>query len=82
VFPRWIGYANLWIGFLFLPAGLAYFFKSGPFAWHGVFVFWFGLTLYSIWAFLMWWAVRRAVHAAAPSAVEGADRAETPAAVG
>lgn len=82
VFPRWIGYANLWIGFLFLPAGLAYFFTSGPFAWHGVFVFWLGLTLYSLWAFVMWWAVRRAVRAeAAPPADEDERRTE-PSAVG
>ncbi|WP_145984157.1 MULTISPECIES: hypothetical protein [unclassified Pseudonocardia] len=62
VFPRWVGFANLWIGFMFVPACLAYFFTSGPFAWHGIFVFWFGLTFYAVWAFLMWWAVRQAVR--------------------
>jgi hypothetical protein len=63
VFPRWLGYANVWIAVLFCPAGLAYFFKSGPFAWQGLFAFWFGLFFYSVWIVLMFVTVRRAVRA-------------------
>jgi len=46
VFPRWVGYLNLLVAFAFIPDVLAYFFKTGPFAWNGVFVFWLALTAY------------------------------------
>jgi hypothetical protein len=77
VLPRWIGYANIWIAFLFCPAVLAYFFKSGPFAWHGIFVFWLGLLAYSVWAVLMGLSLRRAIldepdHEPVPGAVPAA----------
>ncbi len=62
VFPRWVGYANLWIALLFCPAGLAYFFKGGPFAWQGIFAFWLGLVMYSAWLVVMFITVRRAIR--------------------
>lgn len=65
VLPRWVGWANLWIGFLFLPALLAYFVKDGPFAWQGVFVYWFGFGAYGAWLLIMSLTVRRAVLAEA-----------------
>jgi hypothetical protein len=61
VLPRWAGYLNFWVGLLFCPAALAYFFKSGPLAWHGVFVFWLGTVAYGVWALAMWYVLRRAV---------------------
>jgi hypothetical protein len=59
--PRWVGYANFWVGLSFVPSLLAYFFKSGPFAWHGVFVFYLTFAAYSFWVLMMSWALRRAV---------------------
>jgi hypothetical protein len=71
VLPRWVGYANFWAGLLFVPALLAYFFKSGPFAWQGVFVFYLGTAVYGAWVLVMSLTLRRAVLAqplsAAPS---------------
>jgi len=62
VFPRWVGYANLWIGALFLPDVLAFFFFHGPFAWNGIFVFWLALAAYSVWLLLMPYAVIQALR--------------------
>lgn len=60
VFPRWLGYLNLLVAFAFIPDVLAYFFKTGPFAWNGVFVFWLALTAYSVFLVAMSVACRRA----------------------
>jgi len=61
VFPRWLGYYNVWVALLFLPAALIYFFKTGPFAWDGVFCFWLPLTVFSSWFVVMFIVVRKAV---------------------
>lgn len=53
VWPRWVAYFNFWVGLLFLPGTLLYFFKSGPFAWNGVFVWWIPLSVFCTWFFVM-----------------------------
>jgi hypothetical protein len=40
VFPRWLAYVDIWVVLLFTPAIVLPFFKTGPFAWNGLFVFW------------------------------------------
>jgi hypothetical protein len=40
LFPRWLAYFNIWAELMFTPAIVLPFFKSGPFAWNGLFVFW------------------------------------------
>lgn len=86
VFPRWLGYYNIWTGVLFAPAGLLFFFKDGPFAWNGLISFWFAATIFGTWFLVMSWAVLRATRipeisvedelgtrlaSASPAAVEG-----------
>ena len=62
VYPRWVGYSNLWVPLSFVPALMAYFFKSGPFAWQGLLVFYLGLTTFGAWVVIMMWAMLRAVR--------------------
>jgi hypothetical protein len=62
VMSRWVGYANFLVGLLFVPALLAVFFKTGPFAWHGVFVFYIGVVVYGAWVLLMSLTTRAAIH--------------------
>lgn len=52
-FPRWVAWLNFFVAFSFLPDVLAYFFKTGPFAWNGIFVFWLALTTYSVFLVVM-----------------------------
>ena len=52
IYPRWLGYGNLWLAFLFVPAVLIPFFKTGPFAWNGLFSFWLALTVFFFWLVL------------------------------
>jgi hypothetical protein len=40
VYPRWVAYFNIWVGLLFVPGGVSYFFRTGPFAWCGLLAFW------------------------------------------
>ena len=49
VFPRWLGYFNIWVALLFLPDVLIYSFKTGPFAWNGLIGFWLPLTVFGLW---------------------------------
>ena len=62
VFPRWVGYYNIWTALLTLTGGLVVFFKVGPFAWNGVLAFWLPMVVYGIWYPLMFFVVRRAIR--------------------
>jgi hypothetical protein len=62
VFPRWVAYANFWIGLLLVPACLIPFFKTGPLAWNGVLSFWIPVFVFCAWFFIMFAGVRRAAR--------------------
>jgi hypothetical protein len=53
VLPRWLGYLNLWVAMLIIPAGLVLFFKHGPFAWNGVVGLYIPLVAFVIWMMSM-----------------------------
>jgi hypothetical protein len=48
VFPRWLAYINIWAPATFTPGAILQFFKDGPFAWNGIFVFWIPATVFVI----------------------------------
>jgi hypothetical protein len=48
VFPRWLGYLNIWAPLIYSPAILLPFFKIGPFDWRGIFVFWIPGVVFTI----------------------------------
>ena len=51
VFPRWVGYANLWFAVLLLPGALCTYFKDGVFAWNGLVGWWITiLTFFGFWS--------------------------------
>lgn len=62
VYDRWIGYFNLWLAFLLLPGSLITFFKTGPFAWNGLFTFWMPLSLFGLWYVVMLWVTIGAIR--------------------
>lgn len=59
--PRWLGYFNLWVALMFVPAGFVFFFKGGPFAWDGIVGFWVGITVFGLWLFVMFAVLRSKV---------------------
>jgi hypothetical protein len=53
VFPRWLGYFNIWTGILIVPACLIAFFMSGPFAYDGLVSFWIAAIVFFGWMVVM-----------------------------
>lgn len=61
LFPRWAAYLNFWVALLLLPGVVTSFFKTGPFAWDGLLVFWVPILAFFAWIIVMAWLVARAV---------------------
>jgi hypothetical protein len=53
VWPRWVGYLNLWIALSGTGGGIAVFFKQGPFAWNGLIGFYLPIAAFVIWIAVM-----------------------------
>jgi hypothetical protein len=75
VFPRWVGYFNIWVALIFPPGSLIYFFKTGPFAWDGLLSWWLVVVDFCIWFVVMFYVMRKAIqgHAAAGIAPKAVD---------
>jgi hypothetical protein len=62
VFPRWVGYFNIWTAILFLPGPLCVFFKTGPLAWDGLFTWWIPFVLFAAWMVVMLVMIPKAIR--------------------
>jgi len=74
LFPRWAGYFNLWIAVLFTPGTVLVFFKSGPLAWNGLFVFWMPFAAFFSWVLVMTWLLLQAIDSRDDSDIPLEDR--------
>jgi hypothetical protein len=48
-FPRWLGFLTLWAALAIEIGVAAFVFKTGPFAWNGLFVYWIPILMYGAW---------------------------------
>jgi hypothetical protein len=62
VFPRWVAFLNFWVAIGFVPSGLLPFFKSGPFAWNGLLVFWLAGSVFGAWFIAMTVVLLKAIR--------------------
>jgi hypothetical protein len=62
-FPRWTAFASAMTFILFLPDQMLFFFKTGPFAWNGLFGFWVPLSVFCGWFLLLAFLIRRSILA-------------------
>ena len=53
LFPRWLGYLSAWAALLLLPSVLCLWFKTGPFAWSGVFSLYLAFVAVGVWFIAM-----------------------------
>jgi hypothetical protein len=61
LFPRWVGYYNVWVMIGVVPGAFNGLFHSGPMAWNGVLAFWVAAVVFGGWYLVMTWALLRAI---------------------
>ena len=79
VWPRWLGYFNLWCAFLFAAGGLVVLFKDGVFAWNGLLAFWMVAVFFGQWFLIMAWQLWLSVAASEGDSVASAMSENEPA---
>ena len=61
-FPRWLGWLTLWAGITGTLGCMAQLFKTGPFAWDGIFPFYLPIAVFGAWMGAMAWMMFRALN--------------------
>ncbi|NKI16043.1 hypothetical protein HCU74_01295 [Spongiibacter sp. KMU-166] len=61
IYPRWVGYFNVFVGVSFVPDICTPFFHTGPFAWDGIFTFYIPYFTFFIWVLVMMWSTSKAI---------------------
>jgi hypothetical protein len=79
IWPRWLGYFNVWCGFIFLAGGLVVLFKNGVFAWNGLLAFWLAAVVFGLWFLIMSWQLWVSVAASEGDSVAPAMSENEPA---
>jgi uncharacterized membrane protein YidH (DUF202 family) len=52
-YPRWLGWAGVWVGLALIPGDILLFFQHGPFAYHGIISYWIPLFAFGGWWILL-----------------------------
>ena len=53
IYPRWVGYVNIWTAIGSMPSMFVCFFLDGPFAWDGIVGFWIPIGVFFMWLFIV-----------------------------
>ena len=61
VFPRWLGYYNLWVALMFLPGTFNVFYESGPLSRNGIIAWYIPLIVFATWLVITSFYLSRAV---------------------
>lgn len=70
-FPRWYGWLTLWATLTAEVGALAFHFKSGPFAWNGLLVFWLALVLFGGWLIVTYYMLLKSLKLQQAAAEQG-----------
>ena len=60
-FPRWVAFVSALAFVLNLPDQMLFFFKTGPFAWNGLFAFWVPFSGFCTWFLILFFLMRRSL---------------------
>ncbi|MGQ0465090.1 MAG: hypothetical protein ACT4QG_07180 [Sporichthyaceae bacterium] len=61
VYPRWVAYYLLYAAAGAVPAGFLTYFKTGPFAWDGLFSFWLAAFFFGSAFLVLTWGTLKAI---------------------
>ena len=53
IFPRWLGYFNLWAALMYVPGTFNVFFLNGVLAWDGLLAFYIPVAVFVIWMIVL-----------------------------
>jgi hypothetical protein len=62
IYPRWVGYIGLMMGLGQTSAAFLIYFKTGPFAWDGIFSWWLPATWFFTWFVVMTVTTTKAIN--------------------
>jgi hypothetical protein len=79
VFPRWLGYCNLWVALIFCAGTFNVFFKTGPLAWNGVLSWWLPVLVFAVWLVIVTFYLQKAIDSHIAEVDESGSAAHAPA---